>query len=473
MSIAYKVEFDNKCEVNFSEMISELFTRLMMFGREIVRDLLEETDEKLLEERDKSRYRCKGSRKTTVKTKLGDIEYERRIYLDKEQGGHVFLLDEKINAHSVGLVDEEMCESITDMICDMSFRKVAETISETTGLSITHQGVWDIVQEQGRRKIEENKKLTKLAKEQKVKGSVETKILYEEADGDWLKLQGEDRKKHGASKEMKVSIAYDGVLYHQAKKGSIRRELDNKVAYASFEGAEEFRKHKETVIASKYNTDEIELRVKNGDGSQWIQKEPDCDCICVLDEYHRNKKITECVKDKQIAETLRDLLLKGQYQQLLDAIEAYINSLDDTAQVNKLKELYTYYSENFEALPDYVSRGITIPETREPGVIHHARLGSMESNVFTLIGNRMKGRRACWSVNGGNNLAALLCSYHTSGSQYEITDTSLSEKPILSAAKVKKSEGKGYEIKQMYAVPSSMKWMKSIAQLKSFTDLKV
>ena len=31
-------------------------------------------------------------------------------------------------------------------------------------------------------------------------GSVESKILYEEADGDWLNLQGEDRKKYGKSK---------------------------------------------------------------------------------------------------------------------------------------------------------------------------------------------------------------------------------------------------------------------------------
>ena len=31
----------------------------------------------------------------------------------------------------------------------------------------------------------------------------------------------------------------------------------------------------------------------------------------------------------------------------------------------------------------------------------------------TIIGNRMKGRRACWSINGGNNLASILCLYNT------------------------------------------------------------
>ena len=470
MSIAYKIEFDNSKEVNFSEMISEIFEGLMICGQEIVKTYLEETDERLLESRDKKRYRCKGKRKTAVKTKLGVVEYERRIYLDTEQNKHVFLLDESISAQDIGLVDEQMCSRISEMICVMPYRKVAETISETTGLDISHQAVWDIVQKQGQRQIEKTNELTELAKEHKLEGSVETKLLYEEADGDWLKLQGKDRKKHGPSKEMKIGIAYDGVIHHKMKDGKVRRELDNKVAYASFEAASEFRRHKEAIIAAKYNTDEIELRVKNGDGAQWIQKEPDCECICVLDEYHRNKKITECVSDKSIADVLRNLLLSGQYQLLLDTIEAYINSAEDEVQSRKLRELYSYYSENFEALPDYYSRGVKIPETRAPGVVHHARLGSMESNVFTLIGNRMKGGRACWSVSGGNNLAALLCSYHTGKPDYKVIESS-SGKPILSASKIKTSNGKGYEPKQMRFIPSSMKWLKNISALKSFTDL--
>ena len=37
------------------------------------------------------------------------------------------------------------------------------------------------------------------------------------------------------------------------------------------------------------------------------------------------------------------------------------------------------------------------------------RLGSIERSIFTLVGNRIKGRRACWSIAGSNRLAALLC----------------------------------------------------------------
>ena len=62
MSITYKIEFDNSKEVNFSEMISEIFDGLMTCGQEIVKTYLEEIDERLLGSRDKKRYRCKGQR---------------------------------------------------------------------------------------------------------------------------------------------------------------------------------------------------------------------------------------------------------------------------------------------------------------------------------------------------------------------------------------------------------------------------
>ena len=102
-----------------------------------------------------------------------------------------------------------------------------------------------------------------------------------------------------------------GVIHHTQKGGKIRRELDNKVAYASFVSASDFRKHKEKVIASVYNTDEIVLRVKNGDGANWIQKDNSCECICVLDKFHRNKKITESVSDKNLAENVGELVLEN------------------------------------------------------------------------------------------------------------------------------------------------------------------
>ena len=119
----------------------------------------------------------------------------------------------------------------------------------------------------------------------------------------------------------------------------------------------------------------------NGDGANWIRKQKGTNTISVLNEFYRNKKITECVRNKEFAELLRKLLYNGKIDTLLDYIEAQINSTTDKDEILQLRELQSYYTENMDALLGYYERGVEIPETREPGVVHHARLGSMESNV--------------------------------------------------------------------------------------------
>lgn len=467
MSITYENENVNLKIENFSDFTEKVFDAMMELGKTIIQKQLESLDDELMQLRDSKRYRNKGSRKTAIKTKLGTIEYTRRIYFDTTTKKHIFLLDKTAFSQTIGLFDESICKSIERMICNQSFREVANSISENTGLDITHQSVWKIVQKIGQNQID-------ICEEAPKTGEIESKILYEEADGDWLPLQGKDRTEHGKSKEMKIGIAYDGVIYHNQENGKIRRELDNKVAYASFDSASDFRKNKEKVIASVYNTDEITLRVKNGDGANWIQKDTDCDCISVLDKFHRNKKITECVSDKNIAENLYNLLLDNKFGELLECIEAYENSIEDEHEKAKLRELYSYYSENYNALSDYRDRGKGIPPTREPGVIHHARLGSMEGNVFTIIGNRMKGRRACWSIKGGNRLAALLCKYYSVSYPDKKAEAVVEapETPPLSASKAPKTDGKGYEFAKNVSIPPELKCLKQLSLFKPLSELK-
>ena len=286
------------------------------------------------------------------------------------------------------------------------------------------------------------------------------------------------REESGPSKEMKVGIAYDGATWQIGKNKKKRRKLDNKVAHAAFESATEFKRNKEGIVASRFNVDEIELRVINGDGAQWIQKRSDVACISVLDKFHRNKKITECVRDEEFAKLIRNLLYEGKIEDVMNCLEAQINSVEDPIEQKKLKELYIYYRNNQDALKDYYDRDIEIPKTIEPGVVHHARLGSMESNVFTLIGNRMKGRRANWSIKGANHLASILCAYHTTGMQsifgkqkeLPATSSNILEPLPISVAKVQKKVGHGYEPEHTATLPN-IPWLKQISSLKPLSEI--
>lgn len=477
-TITVEVEIDKREIATFGELVKTAFRTAMEFGRKLVVAVLEARDEELREGRDKKRYRCKGKRKSCIKTKLGEIEFSRNVYKDRaapETGGCVYLLDEDLGIDCIGQMSKDLCGIAAKAVCETTYRGAAKLISETTGQSISAQGVWNIIQKMGTKRSEQIEQQADEAARHMSTGIVESPILYEENDGIWLPLQGKSRKENGRSKEMKVGIAYDGVQWELGKGGKKRRTLDCKVAYASFERAREFQRNKEGVVASRFNVDEVELRVINGDGAQWIQKHGDADCISVLDQFHRNKKITECVRDSEFAKLLRSLLYEKRIDDLLDCLDAQINSVMDEQEKEDLRELQKYYLNNKDALLGYYDRGRDIPLTKEPGVIHHARLGSMESNVFTLIGNRMKGRRACWSIDGANHLALILCAYHTTGFESLFVDVPEAEKcnyPDVkwSAASVQKKVGKGPEHYHSADLPGYA-WLRDLTAYVPFTEM--
>ena len=459
MTITVNLELGKREIENFQELERTIYRTVLQFGREIAAKALESMDEQLLDSRNVSRFRCKGFQQTCIKTILGPVEFKRRVYVDNAavEGPHcVHLLDEALELHQIGLVTEDVCKLAATAACETTYRAAAKTITEATGLSMSPQGVWNIVQKLGEKQKARLERHAELAQRGQGVGVLETKLLYEENDGIWLNLQGKDRKQYGKSKEMKVGIAYPGVRWMPCGKTK-RRILDNKVAYATFAPVAVFRKFKEGLVASRFDVKGIDLRIVNGDGAQWIQKKNGVRAIPVLDKYHRNKKITECVSDKDFADNLRKLLYAGDIEMLLTVIEAQINSLlpeGSQKEIEKLTDLYSYFSENKDALLDPYQRGITIPETYAPGEIHHARLGSMEGNIFTLAGNRMKGRRCCWSIRGGDNLALLLTAYHTSGLENLFAELSAPPKsqevwrdtlPLFGACKVPEREGRGYD----------------------------
>ena len=109
----------------------------------------------------------------------------------------------------------------------------------------------------------------------------------------------------------------------------------------------------------------------------------------------------------------------------------------------------------------------------------NSSLGSMESNVFTLVGNRMKGRRACWSVRGATNLANLLCLYHTTGFSGMFTDfalpaaeTAAADWGPLSASKIPLKAGKGYECRSRATVPN-LPWLKALTGYQSLSEIRL
>lgn len=461
--------------VEFKSLEEKVFAYMCKCGREIIKEILESYDEELRESRDKKEYRNKGKRRRAIKTVMGEVEFERNVYETVTEEGekrYEYLLDKELGLSRSGFFSELMSELIAKRCCESSYRNAAQAVSEQTGQVLSHTAAWNVVQALGEEIDKQEIHNANLAKVHRGKGMLESKVLFEEQDGIWLKLQGIARKKYGSSKEMKLAIAYDGAI--ETAKG--RYNLSNKVACANFEGVNEFVKRKEGVIASTYNVDEIESRVLNGDGAEWIKKSiADEDTHFQLDPFHRNKAIYTNIKDKRKRAVLFELLRDGRVDDVFSCIEGYMNCSEDEEETKGLEALKTYFSANKMGLVAIKDRDLDLPKGDNAKEYRH--LGCMESNIFSIIGNRMKGRRGCWSIEGGNNLARLLCLKMT-GKLSErigaISTVSLPERyaeeqtVILSASKVPLRVGKGYNgFTQGGAFPAiaNYEWLRNIGRI--------
>lgn len=283
---------------------------------------------------------------------------------------------------------------------------MAQTVSELTNQTISHQGVWNVIQAVGQRQEKKENELVKVYKNNELRGTREVPILFEEADGIWLSMQGRSRKKRGNGRqELKVGIAYEG--WEPRYPSSKEYKTVGKTAYAGYYQAKEFHDLREATVAAKYNTDEIKYRILNGDGASWIKHDHDpIECIFQLDPYHLSQSIVRNVKDKRARTQIKEWLGKGQFSKVYGKIEALKYQCDGlTSEIKELNALESYIRNNENGIINYKNKEeITIPPP--PDGMEYRNLGTMEKNI-DLFAKRMKGAKS-WSRQGATNLSKII-----------------------------------------------------------------
>ena len=439
--------------VTFKELEKKIYAWICQIGREFTKEFLARYDRMLMESRDKKKYRNKGTRQTTVKTVYGEVTYQRTVYEVMEEDGtrrFVYLLDETLELTNIGLISTNMAELLVKGITELSYRECASKVSEMTGQTISAMGVWNVIQALGEKICEEEKELTEDYKKGHLKGEKEVPVLFEEADGVYIKLQGKDRKNARQDKaEMKIGIAYDG----WRKTGTTRYALENKVVVAGFSKAKEFHEYREAAIGRMFNLDEVSQRILNADGASWIKKVKDKSTCFQLDPFHRNKAVKEKIHHPKACRDILELLQAEKIEEVFRYLEVYRNSLSEEGEIQDVEELIRYYENNREGLVPYQSQGLELPEN--PDGLEYRNMGTMENHVWSVLAKRMKHGHRSWSRRGGNHLAKILAK-KCSGKLYEVTERlrrpGFEEEKveelygeILMSAKVPKKDGKGYE----------------------------
>lgn len=415
----------NHNELDFKTIEEEIYKTVCKVACGIMKDILEKIDLMLLAKRDTEKYRNKGFRRTCIHTIMGEVEYERRIYQTEDNDGksmHVYLLDQYLKKETIGHVSSNLAEKIVENVLEQSYRKSAKNIESMCHSSLSHTAVWNVVQELGERLEERETRLIDQYNKGNVNGKREVDVLFQEADGVWINMQGLDRPKSGKSKkkEMKMAKFYEG----WEKRGNQKNAYltHNRTIIASFDNARDFKKLSDATIAENYNVGEIKYRIINGDGDPWIKRGIGEEGVHYqLDPFHRARAVVRAVPKKAQVKKLNNMFDKGKIDEAMEYLkELMIEYVEDEKVRERLHKLYNYLANNYNGLIPYRLRNISLPKPPE-GVVYR-NMGTMESSVCDVIKLRMKGRKMSWTKSGANSLGKLL-ALRASGNLYETLDS--------------------------------------------------
>lgn len=455
----------NGNELNFKSIEKKIYKYACDCACAMFSKILEEIDKRLMNERDTKVYREKGMKHTCIKTIMGTVEIDRRIYEYHTEDGkraYKYLLDEFLHMDTTGHMSENLVENIVDNVSEVSYRKTSSNVELMTNQHISHTAVWNVVQNVGAYIKEREKRKIELNKQGRLNGKKEVKVLFQEQDGIWLSMQGKDRPKKAKSRkrELKLGVSYEGWKRRDCCKKE-EYTVVNKTACAGFENSKEFKQLTDATIAEVYNTDEIQTRIINGDGASWIKASLGEEGVySQLDPFHKSQAVIRAVDDKKEAGKLIDMLNSGKVEDSLNMVtEMMIKNNGDDKKLKKLETLYNYLVDNKEGLIPYQLRNdIQLPEP--PEGITYRHMGTMEHNICDVLAQRMKGRKMSWSVSGAQNLAKILAE-KVSHRIYDILDeisgsvitneelNKIVEVTTLSAAKLNEKQPKS----KVYPIP--------------------
>lgn len=461
-------EGDIKHEYDISEIERLCYNTGLSFARDLFAYILKDIDDRICKSRNKSGdvyYENRGGNYTNVKTLMGPVDYYHHIYAyeytDPETGEihkkRKYLLEEKTNFGLIGKMSMNVAYIAAHLICEQSYRQVSSSIENMTGLSVSPQGIWNLIQGlaeklevdmgglDGDKPSEENVK--KIAR-----------VILEEADGVYIKMRGKDRPENGHAKEMKVAAFYEGFRRRSDSSGNKEYKCVNKRYVVSFAEPDEFFEKKESYLSEFYDVSKIKTRLVNHDGAYWIRNmyrgTLTDEVYFQLDTYHRNKILIKLPKSQRAE--LHNHFRMHDIEAVFSALRRFYRETNDKEKKKRILMVYKYYKNNKDGLIPITHRvGLNLPEL--PDGLAYRSLGTMESSVGNLVARRMKHRKAAFSRRGAENLAWLIGLKLCGDIKARINDrlscndkirfeTSFlrEQENVLSAAAIKAVSGSGY-----------------------------
>ena len=414
-------------KINFNSLEEKMYKKMMELGRNLIKDELKLIDKLIKQYRDKEVFKIKDSQKTTIKTRLGEIEFFRRRYEMEINGTKktIYLLDELLEINNIGQYSQSVVEMIIREITKKSYRETAKTVSEDTDSAISHTAVRNIVLELGKKikQLEEEK--IRLYEEGKIEGTKETPYVFCEHDGIYIKKQKSKKskgkkkykvkhfkKKKGKNKrngiELKIAVIHEG----KEPRYTNDYKLRNKIIVGTASKARELKRIEDATIGTTYKEYKIKNIIINGDGADWTgnivegAKE-----IFQLDMAHIQKKIYMAVSDREYQRRMQEVVYTETPKDIFSLIYNYKVELETDKkmeELEKVKELEEYLRNNEKSILRYQYKLGYTQEQIETKVEEMPALGSEESQMYCVCRDRMKKNRTSWSPEGAEAMLKVI-----------------------------------------------------------------
>lgn len=404
----------------FKELEQDLFKKLQGVYQSALVSMLEEIDLLLRDYRDFGRFQNRERQKCTIGTMFGPITIKRRIYVDREKGERVALLDSYLEFSGSDTLSPFLTEmAVKWAVKGPSYRDARDRFCDLLGYQVmSHEKIRQEVLKIEAKGIENQQDV------HEEKKAVD--VLFLEVDGLHAHKQNSER----STREIKIGIAHEGwELRHPSSNEYV---LQNKSYWHTLGKGDEFWESFSRYLYNQYDIKEDTYIVINGDGAPWIRAGVDYfeKAIYVYDYYHAKKWIKTALSKRTKQERRKAYIAVDEKNpvDLLIAIAEAEKAETDEEKKEEIKDFRLFILENQDAFLDY--RTIL----KEKGVDTEGlrTMGAAESNM-NLFSKRLKKYGYSWSHDGLNSMVGAMI-HHFEGRLIEV----IQESKKMKSTKIKK-----------------------------------
>jgi hypothetical protein len=398
-----------------SSFISSMMRTLF---RRVLEGVLSRLDSRILQSRDKQRYRFKQDIARSFQTLFGTFSYLRAYYEDRQTGKRVFLLDDVLGVDrriQFSPVLGQLCAGLNAF--GLSYRGVANILELLYGERvISHQQVreYTLRMAEKMKEVDAGKDI-----DDQQEGESKADILFVEADGFWLSRQKEKGKGKNTNSQLRSKFEVQMVVVHEGwerryKKGQGKAYRLKRPRFYTAVSEEEKKTLWETVRGDLYRTysnlDEIQI-VINGDGALWIRKGVDHfrKALYQYDRFHISRDLRSALRGytdlwKKAKKALDEDRIEELHPLLAECLMKHPSS--DEERKKQILDLISRIERDQEFIVDYRKR-------IDPSLGKKCELrglGAAEPSVKRFK-HRMKSVGKAWSEKGANAIAQVLSRY--------------------------------------------------------------